>query len=61
MSGMSSEMTDKYQEVVMTEQEIISAIEGQIAGRYSSWTIGVTDQPNARKQQYERDGKDVSG
>jgi len=44
----------------MTEQEIISAIEGHIAGRYSSWTIGVTDQPNERKQQHERDGKDVS-
>lgn len=49
--GMSSEMT---------EQEIISAIEGHIAGRYSSWTIGVTDQPNERKQQHERDGKNVS-
>jgi len=44
----------------MTEQEIISAIEGHIGGRYSSWTIGVTDQPNERKQQHEQDGKDVS-
>ncbi len=60
VSGMSSEMADKCQEVVMTEQEIISAIEGHIAGRYSSWTIGVTDQPDKRKQQHERDGKDVS-
>jgi len=57
---MSSETADKCHEVVMTEQDIISAIEGHIVGSYSSWTIGVTDQPNARKQQHERDGKDVS-
>ncbi len=60
VSEISSQMTDKYQEVVMTEQEIISAIEGHVAGRYSSWIIGVTDQPDKRKQQHERDGKDVS-
>ena len=44
----------------MTEQEIISAIEGHIAGRYPSWTIGVTDRPNERKQEHERAGRDVS-
>jgi len=44
----------------MTEQEIISAIEDRIKGKYSSWTIGITDRPNERKQEHEREGKDVS-
>ena len=44
----------------MTEQEIISAIEGHIAEKYSIWTIGVTDRPNKRKQEHEQDREDVS-
>lgn len=44
----------------MTEQEIMSAIEDHIGRRCSSWTIGVTDQPNERKQEHERDRKNVS-
>ena len=44
----------------MTEQEIISSIEGYIKGRYSSWTTGVTDRPDERKREHKQDGKDVS-
>jgi hypothetical protein len=45
----------------MTKQDIIKAIEdkrGSIS--YGSWTIGVTDDPETRKQQHENDGKNVS-
>lgn len=36
----------------MTEQEIKAKIEGHINGNYPSWTIGVTDNPDRRKQQH---------
>lgn len=37
----------------MTEQEIKTAIEGHIKGSYSAWTIGVTDDPDRRKQEHD--------
>ena len=36
----------------MTEQEIKTAIEGYIGESYSAWTIGVTDDPDRRKQEH---------
>jgi len=36
----------------MTEQEIKAAIEGYIKGRYSQWTIGITDYPNRRRTEH---------
>lgn len=36
----------------MTEQEIKTAIEGHIKS-YSVWTIGVTDDPDRRKQEHD--------
>ena len=45
----------------MTKQEIIDAIEKKRSNsQYSSWTIGVTDDPATRKSQHESKGKDVS-
>ena len=37
----------------MTEQEIKTEIEGYINGTYSAWTIGVTDDPDRRKQEHD--------
>jgi len=36
----------------MTEQEIRGEIERYIKGRYSVWTIGVTDDPDRRRIQH---------
>ena len=36
----------------MTEQEIKTEIERHINGRYSVWTIGVTDAPDKRKREH---------
>lgn len=44
----------------MTEKDIMSAIGNHIGGNYSSWTIGVTDRPDERKEEHKKEGKDVS-
>ena len=44
----------------MTEEEIKAEIGKYTSGDYSIWTIGVTDRPDERKQEHERDGKNVS-
>lgn len=36
----------------MTEQEIKAEIERHINGRYSVWTIGITDDPDRRKREH---------
>ena len=36
----------------LTYNRIISEIESIIAGNYSSWTIGVTDDPNRRRSEH---------
>ncbi|MCK4352566.1 hypothetical protein KAW65_04070 [candidate division WOR-3 bacterium] len=36
----------------MTEENIMSAIKSHIGTAYSSWTIGVTDRPDERKQEH---------
>ena len=36
----------------MTEQEIKAEIERIINGRYTIWTIGVTDRPEQRRQEH---------
>jgi len=43
----------------MNKPTIISAIEEIIKGSYSSWTIGITNDPDRRKQEHESDGNDV--
>jgi len=37
----------------MTEQEIKAEIEIHIKGRYSAWTIGITDDPDRRRTEHE--------
>ena len=45
----------------MIKQDIINAIEDKRGSTsYSSWTVGVTDDPETRKQQHENDGKNVT-
>jgi len=44
----------------MTEEEIKTEIGEHTLGDYSIWTIGVTDRPDERKQEHERDGENVS-
>ena len=45
----------------MSFDDIISAIRSSMgSSRYNQWTIGVTDDPETRKNQHESDGEDVS-
>jgi hypothetical protein len=45
----------------MNKTEIITAIENRRGSTsYTSWTIGVTDDPSTRKAQHESEGSNVS-
>jgi len=45
----------------MSYDDIIYAIDRKISGSsYSSWTIGVTDDPYKRRDEHENDGEDVT-
>lgn len=45
----------------MTKKEIINSIESKVgSSSYSSWTIGLTDDPVERKAAHKKDGKNVS-
>ena len=39
------------------KQAIISRVESAKTGDYSMWTIGLTHDPDERKEQHENDGK----
>jgi len=44
----------------MTKQTIINAIEKIISKSYSSWTVGISNDPDRRKQEHINDGDDVT-
>ncbi len=37
---------------IMSEQEIIAAIEQRVGSKISIWTIGITDNPERRKKEH---------
>lgn len=39
-----------------SETDIKAAIEGIVGGKYSIWTIGVTDDPNRRRTEHGKPG-----
>jgi hypothetical protein len=41
---------------IMTAQAITSEIESRASARYTTWHIGVTNDPDGRRQDCERDG-----
>ncbi|MBN2521570.1 MAG: hypothetical protein JXB17_13745 [Bacteroidales bacterium] len=43
----------------MNKGELIQAIKNKVGSNYTIWTIGITDDPETRKNQHENDGKNV--
>ena len=43
----------------MNKQTIIDAIESVINGHYPEWTVGITNDPDRRKQEHANDGDSV--
>ena len=43
-----------------SEDQIIEEIEEYVDSNYESWRIGITDNPDRRKREHHRDGKDTS-
>ena len=44
----------------MSENDIKFEIRFYVSKNHDSWTIGVTDRPDERKQEHEKKGEDVS-
>lgn len=42
---------------VMTKEAIIADIESRTSSKYGSWRIGLTNDPDRRRQDCERDGE----
>jgi len=43
----------------MNSQDITRAIETRVAPEYGLWTIGITGNPDTRKETYKNNGADV--